>query len=48
MDPGQSFLEEWNKRFEALGIAHLRSPAVAHPKAYEPQALVNFAESQGR
>lgn len=48
MDPGQLFLEEWNKRFEALGIAHLRSPAVAHPKAYEPQALVNFAESQGR
>ena len=48
MDPGQNFLEEWNKRFEALGIAHLRSPAVAHPKAYEPQALVNFAESQGR
>ena len=48
MDPGQNFLEEWNKRFEALGIAHLRSPAFAHPRAYEPQALVNFAVSQGR
>jgi lysine/ornithine N-monooxygenase len=48
MDPGQNFLEEWHKRFEALGIAHLRSPAFAHPKAYEPQALVKFAESHGR
>ena len=48
MDPGSHFCDDWNTRFEALKIEHLRSPAFAHPKAYEPVALLNFAVSQGR
>jgi hypothetical protein len=48
MDPGTGFIEDWNKRYEALEISHLRSPAFAHPRAYEPWALVNFAQSHGR
>ena len=48
MDPGLHFCDDWNTRFEALKIEHLRSPAFAHPKAYEPVALMNFAVSQGR
>ena len=48
MDPGHHFCDEWNTRFEALEIDHLRSPAFAHPRAYEPEALMNFAVSQGR
>ena len=32
----------------ALGIEHLRSPAFAHPQAYEAHALVNFATREGR
>lgn len=48
MDPGQHFLEDWHTRFDALEIPHLRSPAFAHPRAYEPQALMNFAVSQNR
>ena len=48
VDPGSAFLDEWHKRFEALDIQHLRSPALAHPKAHEPHALVNFAVREGR
>lgn len=48
VDPGATFLEHWNARFAALEIKHLRSPAFAHPRAYEPQALVNFAVEHGR
>lgn len=48
LDPGRAFLEDWRARFSALEITHLRSPAFAHPQAYEPQALVSFAVSQGR
>ena len=48
VDPGMGFLEAWDRRFEALEITHLRSPALAHPRVYEPQALVHFAVSKGR
>jgi lysine/ornithine N-monooxygenase len=48
VDPGTAFLDDWHKRFDALGIEHLRSPALAHPKAHEPHALVNFAVREGR
>lgn len=48
IDPGQQFIETWNKRFEVLEIQHLRSPAFAHPAAYEPTALLNFAVREGR
>lgn len=48
IDPGEGFLSEWHRRFDALGIRYLRSPALAHPKALEPHALVNFAVREGR
>ena len=48
MDPGETFVESWNKRFEALGIEHLRSPAFLHPEAFEPSALLHFAVREGR
>ena len=32
-------MQSWNTRFEALEINHLRSPAFAHPMAFEPTAL---------
>ena len=46
-DPGEGFCESWEKRFEALEIAHLRSPAFAHPSAYDAHALMNFAIDHG-
>lgn len=48
IDPGYRFMEAWDKRFEALKIEQLRSPAFAHPAAFEPRALVNYAIAQGR
>ena len=48
IDPGSHFMQSWNNRFEALEISHLRSPAFAHPVAFEPTALVNFAIQEGR
>ena len=48
IDPGSHFMQSWNNRFEALDISHLRSPAFAHPVAFEPNALVNFAIREGR
>ena len=40
IDPNEGFCEGWNKRFASLEIEHLRSPALAHPLAFEPMALV--------
>ena len=41
-------MQSWNTRFGALEIKHLRSPAFAHPMAFEPTALVHFAIREGR
>ena len=41
-------MQSWNDRFDALGIDHLRSPAFAHPSAFEPTALLDFAAREGR
>ena len=41
-------MQAWNTRFGALEINHLRSPAFAHPVAFEPTALVDFAIREGR
>ena len=41
-------MQSWNARFDALEITHLRSPAFAHPVAFEPSALLNFALREGR
>ena len=48
IDPGSHFMQAWNGRFEALEIEHLRSPAFAHPVAFDPTALVDFAIDAGR
>lgn len=48
IDPGSHFNEAWNQRFRALEINHLRSPAFAHPMAFEPSALLNFAIREAR
>jgi cation diffusion facilitator CzcD-associated flavoprotein CzcO len=44
-DPSGNWLTQWQKRFSALEIPHLRSPAVHHPDA-NPFALRAFAESR--
>ena len=41
-------MQAWNTRFAALEISHLRSPAIAHPMAFDPTALVDFAIDEGR
>jgi hypothetical protein len=48
IDPGSHFMQSWNTRFDKLEINHLRSPAIAHPVAFDPTALVNFAIEKGR
>ena len=48
IDPGSHFMQSWNTRFDALEIKYLRSPAIAHPVAFDPTALVNFAIDEGR
>lgn len=48
IDPGSHFMQSWNARFDALEIDHLRSPAFAHPMAWSPSALVDYAVREGR
>lgn len=48
VDPGEGFMQAWNSRFDSLDIRHLRSPTFAHPAAFEPQALLNFAIRERR
>ena len=44
----QPWLGAWHKRFEALDIEWLRSPAMAHPSAFNEDALLEFANRTGR
>ncbi|KAJ3068862.1 hypothetical protein HDU99_003082, partial [Rhizoclosmatium hyalinum] len=39
---------QWNKSFEALHIAHLRSPMFFHPDPFHPDALRTFAKAECR
>ena len=48
IDPGSHFMQAWNARFDALEITHLRSPALVHPVALDPAALVCYAIEEGR
>ena len=48
IDPGSHFMQAWNTRFDGLEISHLRSPAIAHPVAFDPTALVDIALDEGR
>ena len=43
-----AWLSDWEERFDALEITHLRSPASAHPDLYASQGLMEFAQENGR
>lgn len=48
VDSGTGWLEDWKKNFETLSIEYLRSPSLAHPDLFDPNALLGFEVSQGR
>lgn len=45
LDPGGTWMSQWQYQFAALQISHLRSPAVHHPDPH-PYALRGFAASR--
>lgn len=47
LDPSGAFNRTWRHRFAAMGIAHLRSPAVHQPDP-DPHALRRFVQHHGR
>jgi hypothetical protein len=47
IDP-EPWLSTWRRRFSALDIKWLRSPAMAHPDLFDQQSLLAFACSHGR
>ena len=48
IDPGSHFMQSWNSRFDALEIKSLRSPTLAHPAAFDPTALLDYATRENR
>jgi len=48
IDPSGDWLVGWKENFSKLDIKFLRSPALAHPDAFDENALLAFAVSQGR
>mmetsp|Transcript_5254 Transcript_5254/g.9321 ORF Transcript_5254/g.9321 Transcript_5254/m.9321 type:complete len:311 (+) Transcript_5254:31-963(+) len=48
IDSNTFWLESWNSNFKILGITHLRSPALAHPDLFDPNALLSFAIKNNR
>ena len=48
VDPGDTWLATWHERFKALQIKWLRSPAGAHPDAFDSNSLLSYALSNGR
>jgi hypothetical protein len=47
IDPRDNgWLSHWRHQFQTLGIDHLRSPALAHPHAYDQNALLAYAMAQ--
>eukprot|EP00977_Amphora_coffeiformis_P009724 scaffold2243_cov165-Amphora_coffeaeformis.AAC.4 len=43
IDPESGWLHNWKTNFSQLRINHLRSPAMAHPDAFDKNALVAYA-----
>jgi hypothetical protein len=41
-------MNDWNQNFSKLDIEYLRSPALAHPDAFDENALLAFAVATGR
>ena len=48
VSPSDGWLDTWRTRFAALGIPYLRSPLFAHPDAFSPSALREYAFRNGR
>lgn len=48
VNAGKEWLGSWNARFAALDIPYLRSPLMAHPDAFSPSALREFAFKHAR
>ena len=48
IDPSGKWLSDWDAAFDSLGIDFLRSPAWAHPDATCQEAMVDFAQREGR
>lgn len=48
VDPHKSWLCDWKQNFDRLSISHLRSPVLAHPDLFDPNALLTYAVSHGR
>ena len=48
IDPSGDWMVGWKENFSKLDITFLRSPALAHPDAFDENALLAFAVSQGR
>ena len=48
IDVGHGWLTSWKKNFGHLNIQHLRSPALAHPDMFDPNALLTYAVMKGR
>ena len=45
---GEGFMGLWRRNFRALGISHLRSPMFFHPDASDFDALIAYANQQGK
>ena len=48
IDGSEDWMADWDKNFATLDIQFLRSPALAHPDAFDPNALLAFAVANGR
>eukprot|EP00040_Diaphanoeca_grandis_P003507 m.25086 g.25086 ORF g.25086 m.25086 type:complete len:544 (-) comp14873_c1_seq1:8-1639(-) len=48
VDPGDRFMEQWERQFATLEIKHLRSPMFAHPDAYDEVSLLTYATTNNR
>ncbi|QRV85176.1 L-lysine 6-monooxygenase (NADPH-requiring) protein [Ceratobasidium sp. AG-Ba] len=45
---GEGWMGLWDRQFRAFGIKHLRSPLFFHPAPADLDALIAFAEREGR
>jgi hypothetical protein len=48
IDPHSEWMEGWKEKFRALDIDFLRSPALAHPNAFDKNALLAYAIENNR
>ncbi|KAL7566324.1 hypothetical protein ACA910_013647 [Epithemia clementina (nom. ined.)] len=48
VDQAAGWMESWQTNFDTLSIEYLRSPALAHPDMFDPNALLSYAVRHGR